>query len=234
MLKVYPAASRFADDHGWLKTYHSFSFADYYDPSNVNFGPMRVLNDDTVAPARGFGPHPHREMEIVSIVLKGQLQHRDNTGITEIIKRGDVQRMSAGTGIVHSEMNPSPTEEVNFLQLWFEPNEYGLQPSYEQVTYDEANMKNALLPVVSNRVAADHVAYIHQDLTLYLSQLEAGRTLTFTQAPNRRVFLFVTEGALTLNQDTHLERRDAARITEVTSLDIQTVQGATFLLIDLC
>ncbi|MCL6632174.1 MAG: pirin family protein [Alicyclobacillus herbarius] len=234
MIKVYPAESRFAADHGWLKTYHSFSFANYYDPNNTRFGPMRVLNDDTVAPETGFGPHPHREMEIVSIVLKGQLQHQDSTGTTEVIKRGEIQRMSAGTGVVHSEMNPSATEEVNFLQLWFEPNERGLTPSYEQIAYDEAKMKNALLPIVSNRSLGENVAYIHQDMTMYLSELEAAKALTYRQEPNRRIFLFVIEGDLTLNQNIPLKKRDSARITDTTELNIQTDAGAHFLLIDLC
>lgn len=234
MIKVYPAESRFGSDHGWLKTYHSFSFANYYDPNNINFGPMRVLNDDKVAPETGFGPHPHREMEIVSIVLSGELQHQDSTGTTEVIKRGEVQRMSAGTGVVHSEMNPSSTEEVNFLQLWFEPEQRGLTPSYEQITYDEAKMRNSLLPIVSNRSLGDQVAEIHQDLTMYLSQLEAGKPLTFTQEPNRKIFLFVIEGELSLNQDISLNKRDSARIMDLTTLTIKSNSGSSFLLIDLC
>ena len=136
MIQVYPAQSRYHADYGWLKTYHSFSFGDYYDPNNIQFGPMRVLNDDFVAPLRGFGAHPHQEMEIVSIVLKGHLKHEDSTGHTATTTFGGVQRMSAGTGIVHSETNPSPTEEVNFLQLWFLPEVRGLTPSYERTTFN--------------------------------------------------------------------------------------------------
>jgi quercetin 2,3-dioxygenase len=231
-IQIYPAESRFTSDHGWLKTSHSFSFANYYDPNNVRFGPMRVLNDDFVQPLEGFGEHPHREMEIVSIVLKGQLQHTDSAGHSEIIRRGEVQRMSAGTGIFHSEMNPSATEEVNFLQLWFEPAERGLTPSYEQVKYDETKMKNALLPVVSNH-SGEQIAHIHQDLTIYLSELEAGKSITFRQDENRKIFLFVIEGDLTLQNEHRLNRRDSARITDTTQLDIQTDTGAFFMLIDL-
>ncbi|UOF92002.1 pirin family protein [Fodinisporobacter ferrooxydans] len=234
MIQMYPAESRFGSDHGWLKTYHSFSFADYYDPENMNFGPMRVLNDDTVQAKTGFGPHPHREMEIVSIVLKGQLQHQDSTGTTEIIRRGEIQRMSAGTGVIHSEMNPSETEDVNFLQLWFEPNERKLSPSYEQIAYDETQMKNRLLPVVSHRDFGKNVAHIHQDLTIYLAKLEAGRAISFAQAKNRRTFLFLMEGELMLNQEQTLKRRDSARIAELTNLNLQASgSGSYFMLIDL-
>lgn len=123
MISVYKAQSRYTTDHGWLKSSFSFSFAEYYDPANMGFGPLRVFNDDVVQPLTGFGPHPHREMEIVSIVLKGELEHKDSSGRQEVIRPGDVQRMSAGTGIIHSEMNPSASQEVNFLQLWFEPAE---------------------------------------------------------------------------------------------------------------
>jgi redox-sensitive bicupin YhaK (pirin superfamily) len=128
MMQVYPAESRFTADHGWLKSSHSFSFAEYYDPNNMNFGPLRVLNDDFVAPGKGFGAHPHRDMEIVSIVLRGQLQHEDSTGGLEVIRPGEIQRMTAGSGVVHSEYNSSDTEEVNFLQLWFMPEQRGLRP----------------------------------------------------------------------------------------------------------
>jgi quercetin 2,3-dioxygenase len=233
MIQVYPAESRFSSDHGWLKTSHSFSFANYYDPNNVNFGPMRVLNDDIVQPQNGFGMHPHREMEIVSIVLKGQLQHQDSTGSIEIIKRGEVQRMTAGTGIFHSEMNPSDTEEVNFLQLWFEPMKARLQPSYEQVAYDESKMKNQLLPIVSNRETGENIAQIHQDLTIYLSELEAGQSISFTQEANRRIFLFVIEGELVVNSSSQLRKRDSARITDQPKLTIDTETGSFFMLIDL-
>ncbi len=233
MINVYKADSRNGSNHGWLKTYHSFSFANYYDPDNVKFGSMRVLNDDIVQPETGFGTHPHREMEIVSIVLRGKLEHQDSTGTTQIIKRGEIQRMSAGTGVVHSEMNPSSTEYVNFLQIWFEPNERLLQPSYEQIAYNEESMKNTLLPVVSNQSLPEKIAYIHQDLTIYLSELEADKSLQYTQEPNRRMFLFVIEGDLTVNEDFALKRRDSVRITDVTNLNLQTVSGTQFLLIDL-
>jgi quercetin 2,3-dioxygenase len=233
MITIFPADSRFTANHGWLKTSHSFSFADYYDPNNMNFGSLRVLNDDFVAPSMGFGKHPHRDMEIVSIVLKGQLKHEDSTGGSEILRPGEIQRMTAGTGVVHSEYNSSDTEEVNFFQLWFMPEKQGLTPSYEQKAYDQNAMKNNLLPLVSNRIQSANTAYIHQDLTLYLSELESNGTINYNQEENRRIFLFVIEGDITLNNETKLSKRDSARITDVTALKIEANSDAKFMLIDL-
>lgn len=232
MIKIHPADSRFTADHGWLRSNFSFSFAEYYDPDNQIFGALRVFNDDIVQPGYGFGAHPHREMEIVSIVLQGQLQHKDNMGNLEILRPGEVQRMTAGTGVVHSEENPSDTEELGFLQLWFLPSIRGLEPSYEQIAYDQEAMVNHLLPVVSNQPSSDKVAKIHQDLTMYLSKLEAGRAVTFEQEDGRYLYVFVIEGALTLNGES-LGKRDAARITDVTRLEIASDSGAYFMLIDL-
>ncbi|RAL24155.1 pirin family protein [Thermoflavimicrobium daqui] len=233
MIKIYPAESRYTTDHGWLKSNFSFSFAEYYDPNNLSFGPMRVLNDDFIKPQTGFGMHPHQEMEIVSIVLKGQLKHEDSAGNSEIIYPGEVQRMTAGTGILHSEINPSSTEEVNLLQLWFMPSVRGLTPSYEQKAYNPKALRNHLLPVVSNVHQSEEIAFIHQDMTIYLSKLEENQKISFIQEVNRRIFLFVIEGDLTLNQAHKLKQRDSARITELSNLEIQTDSGAFFMLIDL-
>ncbi|MBE2924154.1 pirin family protein [Anoxybacillus flavithermus] len=213
--------------------YFSFSFAEYFDRNNMHFGPLRVFNDDIIAPQRGFGAHPHQEMEIVTVVLKGQLEHRDNLGNHRIISFGEVQRMTAGTGIVHSEMNPSATEEVNLLQLWFLPEARGLTPSYEQVSYDIQKMKNRLLPIVSKTQAGNEVAYIHQDITMYLSNLESNQHVTFQQQEGRRIYLFVIEGEITLNDETILHRRDAARITNTPILHITAKADSQFMLIDL-
>lgn len=233
MIHVYPGHKRFQSNHGWLQSYFSFSFAEYFDRKNMNFGPLRVFNDDIIAPQRGFGAHPHQEMEIVTVVLKGQLEHRDNLGNHRIISFGEVQRMTAGTGIVHSEMNPSATEEVNLLQLWFLPEARGLTPSYEQVSYDIQKMKNRLLPIVSKTQAGNEVAYIHQDITMYLSNLESNQHVTFQQQEGRRIYLFVIEGEITLNDETILHRRDAARITNTPILHITAKADSQFMLIDL-
>lgn len=241
MIKVYPAESRYTANHGWLISNFSFSFAEYYDRNNVNFGPMRVLNDDIVHPRRGFGAHPHQEMEIVSIVLKGYLKHEDSTGHAATTTFGGVQRMSAGTGVIHSEVNPSETEEVNFLQMWFLPDTQGLPPSYEQTNFEINKMKNELLPVVAKNPSSKDVAHINQDLTIYLSELEEGKEIDFTQGEGRRIFLFVLEGELQVKgsgngeagEETTLVKRDSARITDTPAIHLSTTAGAQFMLIDL-
>jgi len=233
VIKIYPAKERYSRNHGWLQCNFSFSFGDYYDPSNLQFGSLRVFNDDYIQPLKGFGIHPHRDMEIVTFVLEGQLKHEDNTGGSEVLKPGEVQRMSAGTGILHSEINSSPDEVTNSLQLWFLPSEKGITPSYEQKKYDQMATNNQLLPVVSNRMRSENIAYIHQDLTIYMSNLNTGKKLTFNQENGRKIYVFVIEGNLSLNEQYQLKRRDAARITDLTRLDLSSQEGASFMLIDL-
>lgn len=231
MFQVYPSNSRYSVDAGWLRSHLSFSFGEYFDPNNTSFGVMRVCNDDEVAGGKGFGPHPHSDMEVVTIVLEGKVKHEDNLGNVEVISVGEVQRMSAGTGIVHAEYNGSETEGVKFLQLWFMPQERGLTPSFETKRYDQEQLNNALLPVVSAK-GGERVASIHQDMTIYLSRLEQGRELTFVQAEGRRVFLFVIEGKLLVNGH-ELGRRDTARIQDVSELEIAALDEAFFMVIDL-
>lgn len=232
MISVYPANSRYTADHGWLLSNFSYSFADYYDPNNMQFGAMRVLNDDFIAPLEGFGMHPHREMEIVSVVLSGELQHKDSQGNTAVTSFGEIQRMSAGTGIYHSEYNISETEKLNLLQMWFLPEEAGLKPSYETTNFDVAKMRNALLPIVSKHSGED-IAHIHQNMTIYLSDLDTDQSLQFTQEAGRKIFLFVIEGELTLNGESQLSKRDSARITDVHELQITSGADTRFMLIDL-
>ncbi|RAP74629.1 pirin family protein [Paenibacillus montanisoli] len=233
MIQIHPAESRFSGNIGWLQFNFSFSFADYYDPNNMNFGPLRVFNEDYIQPGKGFGTHPHRDMEIVSVVISGELAHEDNTGGKEVLRVGEVQRMTAGTGILHSEINSSETETANIMQLWFLPEEKGLTPSYEQKTFDQEAMRNGLLPIVSKRIQGDRIATIHQDLTIYLSRLEAGNNVTFKQDPARKIYLFVYGGSVTLNGEHALNRSDAARITDLSELAIASPDGAQFMLIDL-
>ncbi|MCS1352095.1 pirin family protein [Mechercharimyces sp. CAU 1602] len=233
MIEKRSAQSRHKVDHGWLQSYFSFSFGDYHDPKNVSFGPLRVLNDDVIKPGRGFGTHPHQEMEIVSILLQGSLKHEDSDGHSSITSVGGVQRMSAGTGIFHSEMNPSTEEEVHLFQMWFFPDQNGLTPSYEQVEYDQSKMKNRLLPIVAKNPAEPGVAHINQDLTIYLSELERGMEITFTQSAGRRLFLFVIEGRIEVNGSTILTKRDSARMTEVENLSAKASEKTKWMLIDL-
>lgn len=226
MINILSSNSRHSANHGWLKTAHSISH-------DTPFGVFRALADDIVAPRTGFGKHPHSDMEIVTLVLSGQLKHEDSTGGSGVIHPGEIQRMTAGTGIVHSEMNGSDTEEVNLLQLWFIPDTRGLMPSYEQITYDQSAMKNSLLPVVSNKKKSDNIAYIHQDVTLYLSELDSSQSINFKQETSRKTFLFVIEGEVTLNGEVKLNKRDSARIIDESELNIYTATDAKFMLIDL-
>lgn len=233
MISIQRAEKRYLADHGWLKSSFSFSFADYYDPNNLQFGPMRVLNDDWIAPSEGFGMHPHREMEIITIVLKGLLEHKDSLGNRAETTWGGIQRMSAGTGIFHSEYNSSDSEPLELLQMWFLPSERGITPSYETTEFDTAGLTDKWVPVASSSGIEGKVAQIHQEMTVYLSEPSAGQALTFTQPAGRKVFLMILEGEIRLNGETTLSRRDAARIEDVSELSLVSPNGARILLIDL-
>ncbi|KNB68687.1 pirin family protein [Brevibacillus reuszeri] len=232
MIQVYPSNLRYSVDLGWLRSHLSFSFGEYFDEKNTGFSVMRVCNDDEVIGGKGFGPHPHSDMEIVTVVLRGAIKHEDNLGNIEVTSAGEVQRMSAGSGIIHAEYNASETDELNFLQLWFMPSERGLNPSFETKRYDAQGMQNQLLPVVAPE-GGEKVAAIHQDMTIYLSRLEPEKTLSFTQKEGRRTFLFVIEGTLFVNEQ-KLATRDSARIEKETSLTLAAAEDeAFFMLIDL-
>jgi redox-sensitive bicupin YhaK (pirin superfamily) len=232
MIQHIPASSRYAVDHGWLKSNFSFSFAEYYDPENMGFGPLRVLNDDQVAPNKGFGMHPHRNMEIITFVLSGELEHRDNLGNREIMKPGVVQKMTAGRGILHSEINPSPTDVVELLQLWIEPSQLHLEPGYEMVQYKPDELINQLHPVIAPHHAPGQ-GHINQDATLYLSQLQTSERLIHSFAEARKGFLFLIDGQLTVNDDIHLSRRDSLRISNESQVAFVANQASTLLFIDL-
>jgi quercetin 2,3-dioxygenase len=232
MIAVFPAESRYSAKSDWLQSSFSFSFGPYYDPQNTSFGPMRVLNDDYVAPGRGFGAHPHSDMEVVSIVLQGKLKHQDNLGNVGVTSWGAIQRMTAGTGIVHTEFNASTDETLNLLQMWFMPEQKGLEPSYEITNFDVDSLNGQLVPVVSKQ-PSEHVAKIHQDLTIYLTALEPGQSVDFDTNVNRKVFLFVIEGKLTVNKNTELGTRDSARVTEESHLKLTASTNTRLMLIDL-
>ncbi len=232
MITVYRAGNRYSKDLGWLKTNLSFSFGDYYDPENTRFGPMRVCNDDTIGPGRGFGAHPHSDMEIVSIVLSGQLRHEDSLGNQAITGYGEVQRMSAGHGVLHTESNPSEVEPVRLLQLWFMPRERGLPPSYETSRFQPEEMRNALLPVVTPE-GGPHAASISQDLIIYLSQTEAGTAVDFLQSADRRTFLYLIEGTLGVNGAETLHAGDSARFEGMRDLRLRATDDTCYMLIDL-
>lgn len=233
MIDVRPASSRFSADSGWLRSNFSFSFGPYNDPDNTRFGPMRVLNDDFIAPQKGFGAHPHSDMEVVSIVLTGQLRHADNLGNIGVTSWGEVQRMTAGTGIIHTEFSASDAEELNLLQMWFMPDHRGLPPSYEITRFDPESLYGQWVPVVSNRNPSSRVAAIHQDMTIYLSRVATGESLQFETSASRRIFLFVIEGKVTINGEHVLGERDSARMAELAQLDVQAEADALVMLIDL-
>ena len=191
---VRKAAERGHADHGWLDTWHTFSFSDYYDPRFMGFRVLRVINEDTVAPDRGFPTHGHRDMEIISYVLEGGLQHRDSLGTGSVIRPGDVQRMSAGTGVRHSEFNASETEPVHFLQIWIEPAAAGITPGYEQKTFTDAD-KRGRLRLVASPDGADGSVTIHQDARLSIGTFDDGQTATYTLAPGRHSWIHVARGA---------------------------------------
>lgn len=231
-MRIIRAAERFQADHGWLTSRFSFSFAEYYDRHNMQFGPLRVFNDDIVQPETGFGKHPHAEMEIVSYVISGELAHQDSTGNREVLRAGELQRMSAGTGVYHSEFNNSETQPVHFLQLWFLPDTSGLTPSYEQKGFPREAKIGNLLPVVSNQPDQDTL-FIHQDLTIYLSILQSGMNLKYNAEPGRRTYLFVIDGSLKVNQTETMHPGDAARIEDLSEFAFETDSEAEFMLIDL-
>ncbi|EPZ52538.1 pirin family protein [Alicyclobacillus acidoterrestris] len=232
MIEVYPADSRFHAEHDWLRSNFSFSFGPYYNPDNTRFGPMRVLNDDFIAPQKGFGAHPHSDMEVVSIVLTGKLRHQDNLGNVGVTSWGEIQRMTAGRGIIHTEYSASTDEELNLLQMWFEPEERGLEPSYEITRFDVDALARQWTPVVSTD-ASDHVAKIHQDMTIYLTDLAIGETRSYETTSTRRMFLFVIDGDIQVGDETELHKRDSARITELSKLEVRATSPSRLMLIDL-
>jgi len=198
MLATRRSAERGYADHGWLQSFHSFSFADYYDPRHMGFGPLRVINEDRVAPGMGFGTHGHRDMEIVSYVLEGGLAHKDSLGTGSVITPGDVQYMSAGTGVRHSEFNASKTEPVHFMQIWIMPNAEGLPPRYDQKRFGPEEKRGKLRLVVSPTGEDGSIA-IRQDVRMYASLLDAGQSAGFTLAAGRHLWVQVLEGSLDVN-----------------------------------
>ncbi|MBV8602817.1 MAG: pirin family protein [Candidatus Eremiobacteraeota bacterium] len=221
---VQRAGERACFDHGWLQTCHSFSFADYHDPNNVNWGALRVLNDDVVQPGQGFPTHPHRDMEIVTYVLAGRLEHRDSTGSHGVVGPGGAQYMSAGTGVRHSEYNHSKTEPLHFLQMWVIPGKLGIAPAYGQVEFEERDRLNRWLTVASGRPAVDAPVRLTQDAAFYVTRLAQGRHLEHRFDPGRLGFAFVAEGAVRLGEE-RLASGDAARIAGLERLAVTGDDG---------
>ena len=230
MLTVRKAADRGRSKHDWLDSRHTFSFADYYDPAHMGFGPLRVINEDRVAPGQGFGRHGHRDMEILSYVLDGALEHKDSIGTGSVIRRGDVQRMSAGTGIQHSEFNGSQRDPVHFLQIWILPERDGIAPGYEQKNFTLDQSRG--LTLVAGHDGRDGALTIHQDVDVYAARLAAGDGTRHVLREGRVAWLQVARGEVTLNGN-KLSAGDGAAIEKETELVIEPVTSAEVLLFDM-
>jgi redox-sensitive bicupin YhaK (pirin superfamily) len=229
---LHKANTRGHANHGWLDSYHTFCFAGYYDPQRIHFGVLRVLNDDTVAGGMGFGTHPHDNMEIISIPTLGDLEHKDNMGNTQIIKQGDVQVMSAGTGIQHSEKNKNSDQPVKFFQIWIFPKQKNVKPRYDQKNFSDAEKKNKLLTIVSPLGSNDPGVQIHQDAWFSLGKLEKNFKTSYSlHNKENGVYAFVIEGEVTIN-DEKLNRRDGLGITEIDTLKINADTDSEILLME--
>jgi redox-sensitive bicupin YhaK (pirin superfamily) len=218
-------------DHGWLKSFHTFSFAEYYDPEHVEFGPLRVINEDRVAPGGGFGTHGHRDMEILSYVLDGELAHRDSTGTSSVIRPGDVQRMSAGRGVQHSEFNNSPTQPVHFLQIWIKPDVVDIAPEYEEKRFGP-EQKRGKLRLIASPTGDEGSVRIHQDARVHAGMFDGAEQQTFDVARGRRIYVHVARGRLSVNGE-QLDAGDALAATELERLTLSGGQDAEVLVFDL-
>lgn len=229
---LHPANQRGAANHGWLNSHHSFSFANYYNPEKMNFGLLRVLNDDVVAPGRGFGKHPHDNMEIISIPLSGDLEHEDSMGNKAIIKEGEIQAMSAGTGIFHSEYNASQTDEVKFLQIWIFPREKDVTPRYDQILLPDLSKTNTLHQVLSPNPNDDGI-WVHQDTWFNMGTYDTGKTAEYNiQKTGNGVYAFIIDGSFEI-EGQKLGKRDAIGLWETNKIDFKSLEaGSRLLLID--
>jgi len=231
MFQVVPNDSRGQADHGWLKAKHTFSFADYHNPEMMGFGPLRVINEDRIEPGQGFGTHPHRDMEIVTYIVEGALEHKDSMGNGSVIQAGDVQRMTAGTGVFHSEFNHSADKSVHLLQIWILPRENSLQPGYEQLHFGRDSKLNQWRLVASHDGRDDSMR-IHQDVDLYATVLEAGKDLEHVFATGHSGYLQIVSGTVMANGQS-LEAGDGAAIHELSELTLQATDDAEAILFDM-
>ncbi len=231
MLELRKANERGYADHGWLRSYHSFSFAEYQDPRHEQFGALRVINEDRVAPGQGFGTHGHRDMEIISYVLAGRLAHKDSIGTGSTIEPGDVQRMSAGTGVRHSEFNPSADETVHFLQIWIMPNARGIEPSYEQKRFD-AESKRGRLRLVASPDGREASVLIHQDAYMYAGVFNGDERAVHALSPGRKAYVHVARGKIRVNGEA-LVAGDAAKLDSVPEVSLERGEAAEVLVFDL-
>lgn len=231
MEQIRRSSERGYADHGWLKSFHTFSFANYYDPQHVDFGPLRVINEDRVAPGAGFGTHGHRDMEIISYVLEGELAHRDSIGTGSVIRPGDVQRMSAGRGVQHSEFNNSQSDEVHFLQIWIQPSELGIEPGYEEKRFS-VEEKRGQLRLIASPDGANGSVRIHQDARVYAGLFDGDESASLDVASERRAYVHVARGRIEAN-GSRLEAGDALKMAAGGTLRISGGEQAEVLVFDL-
>lgn len=231
MIQIRKSNERGFANHGWLRSFHSFSFADYYDPQRMGFGPLRVINEDRVTPGMGFGTHGHKDMEIISYVLEGELEHKDSMGNGSVIRPGDVQRMSAGTGVRHSEFNPSKSEGVHFLQIWIEPSVTGIAPSYEEKRF-EADEKRGRLRLVASPDGAEGSVQIHQDARIYAALIDRDEVAQHTLASGRRAYVHVARGSISVNGKP-LDAGDSLEHADTGTITLDAGSEAEVLLFDL-
>jgi len=230
MMKIRKANDRGHANHGWLDTYHTFSFAGYYDPAHMGFRSLRVINDDKVAAGGGFGTHPHRDMEIITYILKGQLEHKDSMGNGRVIQTGDVQYMAAGTGVQHSEFNPSAKGEVHLLQIWIQPDHKGARPAYAEKSYAQA--ATGKLHLVASKAGREDSIRINQDADLYLAKLNQGDQVTHALRPGRHAWVHLAEGRASVNGQS-LQAGDAVAFTDEAAVEVSGDDTAQVLLFDL-
>jgi hypothetical protein len=231
MVTIRRSAERGHANHGWLDSYHSFSFADYYDPQHMGFSTLRVINEDYVAPGTGFGTHPHRDMEIITYILAGELEHKDSMGNGSVIRPGDVQRMSAGTGVLHSEFNPSPDKQVHLLQIWIQPNARGVKPGYEQKRFEDAE-KRGRLRLVASPDGAEGSVTIHQNARVYAGLVDGAERVEHSLAAGRTAYVHVARGTVTVNGNP-LAAGDALKAEGESRITLEAGRDAEVLLFDL-
>ena len=231
MYDIIRSNDRGSADHGWLKAKHTFSFAEYRNPERVHFGKLRVINEDRIAPGKGFGTHPHQDMEIVTYVINGAIEHKDSMGNGTVIKAGEVQRMTAGTGVLHSEFNHSQEEELHLLQIWIFPEQKNLEPSYEQTLFSREEKLNTLR-LIGSREGREGSITIHQDVDLYASVLDSGKEVSLDDVTNRRIFVQIVSGDIVVN-DQQLFAGDGLEIRDADAVKVRAITDAEFLLFNL-
>jgi redox-sensitive bicupin YhaK (pirin superfamily) len=231
MIQLRKSQERGHANHGWLDSYHSFSFARYYDEQHMGYSVLRVINEDVIAPAQGFGMHPHRDMEIITYMLAGELRHEDSLGNGSVIRAGDVQRMTAGTGIVHSEFNASGSESAHLLQIWILPERNNLEPGYEEKHFSPEEKRN-VWRLIASRDGRDGSLQVHQDMALYASLLTAGTALAYEASAGRSLYLQIARGSVDMD-GTRLLAGDAAKINDQRSLSLKALADSELLLFDL-